>query len=460
MRRLGFAGALACAIVLGVAGNAWAATSWVYVANEVSGTVTPIEVATNKPGAEIKVGSEPVAVAVPPDGKTVYVANGGSNTVTPIDVATNNPGSEIKVGVRPSAIAVTPDGRTAYVTNLESGTVTPIEVATNTTGPEIKVGPGPDAVAVTPDGKTAYVVNFTSGAVTPIEVATNKPGPEIKVGLDPNAVAVTPDGKTAYVTNGAVINGGVSTMTPIDVATDKPGPEITVGPEPFGVAVTPDGKTAYITLHASGAVMPIEVATNKPGAELKVGSGPIGIAVTRIYQTPIVTKVSATSGPVTGDKVVTLTGANLGLLEAVEFGGVPASQYFVAKSETEIGVLSPSREVAGTVDVTVRTPGGTSKTTTKDHYKYLPVITSVEPNSGSTAGGEQIIVFGAGFKPGENENTFVFGTTIAPASFCFSGPGENCIVVTPAHAAGKVDVRATVNGATSAKTKADQYTYK
>ncbi|HEV3046733.1 MAG TPA: beta-propeller fold lactonase family protein, partial [Solirubrobacteraceae bacterium] len=95
-----------------------------YVAN-AGGSVTPIEVATNKPGSEIKVGTEPVAVAVPPDGKTAYVTNYGSESVTPIEVATNKPGSEIKVGSFPKAIAITPDGKTAYVVNEQGDSVTP-----------------------------------------------------------------------------------------------------------------------------------------------------------------------------------------------------------------------------------------------------------------------------------------------------------------------------------------------
>ncbi len=274
----GRAALLAAGLLVLLAGGLAAADAspmTVYVANAGSGTVTPIEAATNKPGSGIKVGSEPVGVVVTPDGKTAYVTNYGSESVTPIEVATNTPGSEIKVGSFPKAIALTPDGKTAYVVNEDGDSVTPIEVATNKPGSEIKVGIHPVAVAVTPDGKTAYVANSGSESVTPIEVATNKPGSEIKVGSEPNGVAVTPDGKTAYVTN-----FGSDTVTPIEVATNKPGSEIKVGSFPWGVAVTQDGKTAYVVNFGSDTVTPIEVATNKPGSEIKVGSEPDQVAVT------------------------------------------------------------------------------------------------------------------------------------------------------------------------------------
>ncbi len=268
---------LAAGLLLLAGGFAAAGASpmTVYIANAGSGTVTPIEVATGKPGSEIKVGSEPVWVAVTPDGETAYVANYGSESVTPIEVATGKPGSEIKVGSFPKALALTPDGKTAYVANEDSDSVTPIEVATGKPGSEIKVGIHPVGVTVTPDGKTVYVTNSGSGTVTPIEVATNKPGSEIKVGRFPYGVAVTPDGKTAYVANFSS-----DSVTPIEVATGKPGSEIKVGSEPIGVAVTPDGKTAYVTNRGSDSVTPIEVAANKPGSEIKVGSDPYGAAVT------------------------------------------------------------------------------------------------------------------------------------------------------------------------------------
>ena len=73
-----------------------------------------------------------------------------AGTVTPIRTATNTALKAIKVGSNPFAIAVTPDGKTAYVVNLDSGTVTPIRTATNKALKAIKVGSNPSAIAITP----------------------------------------------------------------------------------------------------------------------------------------------------------------------------------------------------------------------------------------------------------------------------------------------------------------------
>lgn len=180
--------------------------------------------------------------------------------------------------------------------------------------------------------------------------------------------------------------------------------------------------------------------------------------------TPTVSKVTTTSGPASGDKAIVITGTNFTHVQSVSFGGVAASTYFTNNAGTEIAVLSPPSEVVGTVDVTVTTIVGTSATTTKDHYKYVPVITEISPASGPTTGisewGDEVIR-GYGFSPGFPTTTqFSYGTTPVNQEdvSCFSSIG--CEVWVPAHAAGKVKVKVTVNGITSASSKAATFTYK
>ena len=62
-----------------------------------AGVVTPVTIASNAPGADIAVGTDPQAIAIAPDGRTAYVANTGSNNVTPIDVATAAPKPVVNV---------------------------------------------------------------------------------------------------------------------------------------------------------------------------------------------------------------------------------------------------------------------------------------------------------------------------------------------------------------------------
>jgi YVTN family beta-propeller protein len=230
-------GAMASAIAIAPDGKTAYVTS---PTSNTSGTVTPINLATDKPGKPINVGANAWAIAITPDGKTAYVALSNLNpvhpppgwkppadTVRPVNLVTSTPGKPIKVGSNPYAIAITPDGKTAYVANANSGTVTPIATATNTPGKPINVGlPGPEAIAITPDGKTAYVLSGIARAmVTPIDLATNTPGKPINVGQFPGTIAITPDGKTAYVSSGIA----QTMVTPIDLATNTPGKPINLG---------------------------------------------------------------------------------------------------------------------------------------------------------------------------------------------------------------------------------------
>jgi YVTN family beta-propeller protein len=76
-----------------------------------------------------------------------------SGTVTPINTATNKPGKAIRVGTHPRYIVITPDGKTVYVYSTAAGTVTPIRTATNTALTPIKapaIDDAPSAMAITP----------------------------------------------------------------------------------------------------------------------------------------------------------------------------------------------------------------------------------------------------------------------------------------------------------------------
>jgi YVTN family beta-propeller protein len=265
-----------------------------FVVNSGSSSVTPIDLVTRRPGRPIKVGKHPLAIAIPPGGKTAYVVNSRSGTVTPIDTATWRAGTPIPVGRDPQRIAVTPDGKTGYVTNSGSGTVTPINLANRRPGRAIKVGTDPQAIAVTPDGRTVYVLDWGSAAVTPIDTATGRAGPPIAVGSYPYAITIAPHGSTAYVAS-----YGSDSVTPINLATARPGRPIRVGQAPDALAVTPDGRTVYSVGGDSDTVTPITTATGRARSAIPVGYSPAAIAISRSGGTAyVVNTISGTVTPV------------------------------------------------------------------------------------------------------------------------------------------------------------------
>jgi len=83
-----------------------------------------------------------------------------------------------------------------------------------------------------------------------------------------------------------------------------------------------------------------------------------------------------------------------------------------------------------------------------------PVVSGVSPNTGVVAGGDSITIVGSGFTAATAVN---FGGTPAAS---FSVASDSMIsAVTPANAAGTVEVTVVTAGGTSVTSPVDQFTY-
>jgi IPT/TIG domain-containing protein len=94
------------------------------------------------------------------------------------------------------------------------------------------------------------------------------------------------------------------------------------------------------------------------GAALRAASG----------AAPVVAAISPKSGGVAGGTTVTVTGSGFTSATSVQFGGNDASSMTLV-SDTQITATSPPG-AAGTVDVTVMTPAGTSAISLADKFTY------------------------------------------------------------------------------------------
>jgi hypothetical protein len=175
-----------------------------------------------------------------------------------------------------------------------------------------------------------------------------------------------------------------------------------------------------------------------------------------VQPAPAVTSVSPTSGPIAGGTTVTVTGTNFTGATAVDFGATPGTGVVVNGAGTSLTVTSPAVS-AGTVEVTVVTPEGTSATSAADSFTYfgIPTVTGVAPRTGTTAGGNSVTVTGTNLAGatavdfGPNPGTGVVA----------NGAGTSLTVTSPAGAKGTVDVTVVTPGGVSAVTAADHFTY-
>jgi hypothetical protein len=176
----------------------------------------------------------------------------------------------------------------------------------------------------------------------------------------------------------------------------------------------------------------------------------------RYLPPPTVTKLKPTSGPVGGATSVTITGNNFVAGSTSIAFGSNAGTGVVVKSPTSLTVISPP-QLAGKVDVQVTTPGGTSAIAKADGFKFTPAISELKPSTGPTTGGTSVTILGTGFAVAPKATLVKFGTAKATTVSCPTA--EECTATAPAHSAGRVDIKLTVNKVSTLKTTADQYTY-
>ncbi len=170
---------------------------------------------------------------------------------------------------------------------------------------------------------------------------------------------------------------------------------------------------------------------------------------------PTVTAVSPNSGGTVGGTLVTITGSNFSSASAVTFGSTAATS-FTVMSATTILATAPSA-TAGTVDVTVTTPSGTSSTSSADHFTWsttsAPTVTGLGTTSGGTAGGTVVLITGTGFSAASAVNFGSFSATFVVNS------ATQITAVAPSQASGTVDITVTNGAGTSATSSSDHFTY-
>ena len=114
---------------------------------------------------------------------------------------------------------------------------------------------------------------------------------------------------------------------------------------------------------------------------------------------------------------------------------------------------------AGTYDVRVTTPSGTSSIVTADEFTVTnvtasaPAVTAIDLSTGSTAGGMTVNITGTNFSGAT-------AVKFASTSATFVTNSDTWITATvPAGSAGTVDITVTTNNGTSTTSGADEFTY-
>ncbi|WP_329142669.1 IPT/TIG domain-containing protein [Streptomyces sp. NBC_01456] len=161
---------------------------------------------------------------------------------------------------------------------------------------------------------------------------------------------------------------------------------------------------------------------------------------------PVVTSVSPAQGAPAGGTNVTITGSGFTGATMVRFG--PNGTTFVIVSDMQITAKTPAG--AGTVQVTVAAPTGTSTQNVFFTYTPAPVLTTLIPPSGPTAGGNTVTINGTNLS---SATSVKFGSNSA---VIVTNTATQITVIAPAGSPSSVNVTVTTAGGTS---NALPYTY-
>ena len=252
-----------------------------YVANEVSGNVSIIDLAK---GAVEKVvpeegtfGKKIQKVIVDNQGKYLYVADAKGNAVVVYDLAANAIKARLAVGESPEGMDISPVGDELAVCLEEEHAVAFVNLNTLKIDHKIKTsGRNPEHCLYSPDKKFLFASNEETNDVDVIDLTNKKSIALIKTGGHPRGMGFLKDGKTLYVAKETANQVDV-----IDASTKKIISTIPVGARSNGVAISPDSTKVYISNGGDGTVSVIETTSNKVVATISVGKRPWNMALSQ-----------------------------------------------------------------------------------------------------------------------------------------------------------------------------------
>ena len=154
----------------------------------------------------------------------------------------------------------------------------------------------------------------------------------------------------------------------------------------------------------AGSAGPASVVVSTAGVSGTILPASVTAASAYTYDpAPTVAGVSTANtqyaeGGIGGGTSVTVNGS--GFVQgqtSVSFGSAAGTAVNVVSS-TQLTVTSPAgSDSTGYVNITVKTPGGTSSVNANDQFAYGPTVTGLSATSGPVTGGTQVIVTGTGF---------------------------------------------------------------
>ena len=279
-------------------------------------------------------------------------------------------------------IAATPDGRGYWLVSANGGVLRFGDAVLFGSMAAKHLNASVVGIAATPDGRGYWlasadggVFNFGDATFYGSAAGTNPHEAVVGIVACPGAHGYWLAGANGDIYNfgaaGAEGRGGTMALNQPIVAIAA----MTVKPR-----ATTTTTTAVPTTTTTTSVPPVSAALAPPPPPLPA---------------PAITSVTPGAGATEGGNTVVITGTGFTGATAVTVGGAAATSSAVV-SDTQVDAVTPPGTL-GTVDVVVTAPGGTATGSGAFSYVPAPDLTSVSPTSGTTAGGDSVVLTGSGF---------------------------------------------------------------
>ena len=316
-------------------------------------------------------------------------------------------------------------------------------------GPNTISAVAPAATTAGPVDITLQSPNGTSAVTTADQFTYLAPLPTV-TGISSLSGIIT--GGTAVTISGSHLAGATAVM--------------------FGSA-----PASSFTVNSDGTITAISPVGTPGFADVTVTTSAGTSAVTSADQfaftnpAPMVTGVNDDAMTPGGGDNVTIAGSHFIGASTVLFGTTPAISFTIL-NDGSITAVAPVQAI-GNVDITVVNAAGTSTTSSADQFTYqitgsdgssdpitvvnplaLPVISGLDTDSGSTAGGDTVTLYGIGFL---TVTGVTFGTVPA-ASFQVNSDTSMTAVI-PTESAGAVNVILQTASGSTTPTDTSQFTF-
>ena len=171
-----------------------------YVTTEIENCITVIDPATLKIVATVPTGqAESHMLAITRDGRRGYTANVGPGTVSVLDLESNKVITIIPVASNTQRISLSVDDRRVFTCDQTKPQLIIVNTATNGVAARVDMPGTGYGTAPTPDGRWLLVALNRLNQVAVIDLATLKVARTLDVPKSPQEILVQPDGAFAYV---------------------------------------------------------------------------------------------------------------------------------------------------------------------------------------------------------------------------------------------------------------------